>query len=357
MSEASTGERRFRVALTFPGQKRRRVAKLADCLAERFKKQRVLYDKYHEAELARRDLDLYLPNLYRTESDLVVVFLCPQYAEKKWCLLEWRAIRQFICGSESERIMFLSFGPPGDLTGLGIFQTDGYVDIQKYSPQYVADLIFARLDGLPAPSPPAPKVSTWVLVLTASLVVATGGAACMALRPSVFCEVLTEIGLRSPWCEGPIEAADIARLQGMESRQFALPPRLKGRGEAESQSWLIQNHSDRPVGVLIGKLAAGEPGSNGRPTAWEKIAIPADSQEEWSTGIEALDSSGVWALIVYDPVNPVKMIASPKPCRLLMTTTEVSQFKDIPALVLSINRGHAPPFLEISQNPLLPILE
>lgn len=49
----------------------------------------MLYDRYHEAEFARPDLDVYLPNLYATESELIVIFLCPDYAKKRWCKLEW----------------------------------------------------------------------------------------------------------------------------------------------------------------------------------------------------------------------------------------------------------------------------
>jgi len=57
--------RRFTVALSFPGEYRLFVSKVADLLAEKFSRPRILYDKYHEAEFARPNLDVHLPNLYR----------------------------------------------------------------------------------------------------------------------------------------------------------------------------------------------------------------------------------------------------------------------------------------------------
>lgn len=139
---------RFTIALSFPGERRNFVQQVADCLAETFGKQGVLYDEYHDAEFARLNLDVYLPTLYRMESELIVVFLCPEYSNKRWCKLEWRNIRQLIATVNSERIFFLSFGNPGDLTELGIMSGDGYIDIEykNLTPQLVVTLIMKRLE-------------------------------------------------------------------------------------------------------------------------------------------------------------------------------------------------------------------
>jgi len=362
VSTGTADTRRFRIALTFPGTKRSRVAGIAGCLAKRFPKEQLLYDKFHAAELARPELDVYLPELYRTQSDLIVVFLCPQYQEKKWCRLEWRAIRQLISsvGSESvgsERIMFLSFGPPGDLTGLGIYDSDGYVDIQNCSASYVAELICARLDGLPPPAAPSPTVSSWTMPIAAILALALGMVAFFAFRPSALCSVLAAIGISSSWFEVATEPSHIARLQELDSKEFVSPPVLLGRGESESQEWFIRNRSDRSVGLLVGKLEASERGGKSRPATWEKVQIHAHSQRDWSTGMEDTSSSGVWVVHAFDPDHPDKIISSPKPCRLLMTVAEEVIFKDYPALTLLIDRGHAPNRVEVSQEPLLPIRE
>jgi hypothetical protein len=66
MTKDSSGPRRFAIALSFPGEHRPFTADVAGRLASDFGKDRVLYDKYYEAEFARLDLDVYLPRLYRT---------------------------------------------------------------------------------------------------------------------------------------------------------------------------------------------------------------------------------------------------------------------------------------------------
>jgi hypothetical protein len=97
---------RFRVGLSFPGEYRGKTIKpMADCLAHQLSKPRVLYDRYYEAEFARTDLDVYLPNLYLNECDLVAVFLCNEYQNKDWCGLEWRAVRALIKRKQDDQIM------------------------------------------------------------------------------------------------------------------------------------------------------------------------------------------------------------------------------------------------------------
>ena len=121
------------------------MEKVAKHVATAFGEERVLYDKYHDAEFARLDLNVYLPALYRKDSELIVVFLCPEYAAKLWCRLEWRHISQLIATVDAKRIMFLSFGNPGDLSDFGILSGDGYIDILPLTPQTVADKILKRL--------------------------------------------------------------------------------------------------------------------------------------------------------------------------------------------------------------------
>jgi hypothetical protein len=356
VTDVASEERRFRVALTFPGEKRRHIGKVAECLAKQLGKDRVLYDKFHEAELARCELDLYLPKLYRNDSELVVVFLCRKYAQKRWCRLEWKAIRTLICTLDSARIMLLSFGPPGDITELGLDPTtDGYINIQSDPPEYVAELICARLNQVPAPARPAPKTPIWQKVFVVALLVALGTVAVAAFFPSIVCSGLAKLGLDLSVCDGPMEAGDIARLQGADALSFRLPPVLGNRSEDESQAWLIRNLSGQPVGVLIGKLESGEPGSKGLPRSWETVVIPTGSQREWSTGVETESSSGVWVLLAYDPTSPRKRAMSPELYRLLLTSTEVSQFEDVSAMTLSVARGTAPNLFEISQQPTLPV--
>src|SRR5436309_7632190 len=109
IDSAAMDSRRFAVALSFPGEKRDFVSKIADALAAKLGKERILYDKYHEAEFARPNLDVHLPNLYQKDSELIAIFLCDEYKKKRWCNLEWRSIRQLIATADEDRILFLSF--------------------------------------------------------------------------------------------------------------------------------------------------------------------------------------------------------------------------------------------------------
>ncbi len=145
MAVDSSNARRFVIALSFPGEQRKFMEQVAGHLATTFTKEWILYDKFHDAEFARLDLDIYLPALYWKESELIVIFLCPEYREKRWCGLEWRYIRQLIQTPDAQRIMFLSFGNPGDLSDLGFLTGDGYIDVLPLTPQTVAEKILKRL--------------------------------------------------------------------------------------------------------------------------------------------------------------------------------------------------------------------
>ena len=135
--------KRFRAALSFPGERRPFVSQVAEVLANRLERRRVLYDKYHEAEFARVDLDTHLQQAYHDESDLIAVFLCVEYNEKEWCGLEWRAIRDLIKMGNGGLIMPLRFD---DAKISGLFSNDGYVDIGSRPPDEIAALIMQRLE-------------------------------------------------------------------------------------------------------------------------------------------------------------------------------------------------------------------
>lgn len=85
---AGFGSRRFRVALSFPGERRPFVAAVADNLKLTLGNDAVFYDSDYVAELARPNLDLLLQRIYHDNSDLIVVFLGGDYAAKEWCGLE-----------------------------------------------------------------------------------------------------------------------------------------------------------------------------------------------------------------------------------------------------------------------------
>ena len=136
--------RRFKVALSFPGEKRDFVSKIAKSLSDRLGQNNVFYDKYYEPELARPNLDTVLQKVYHDNSDLVVVFLCQEYEQKEWCGLEWRAIRDLIKKRRDEDIMLMRFDG-SEISGL--YSIDGYIDLGERSPSEAVNLICRRLEN------------------------------------------------------------------------------------------------------------------------------------------------------------------------------------------------------------------
>lgn len=141
-------EMRFKVALSFPGEKREYVSAVAAEVKKRLGQGSVFYDKDFTAQLARPNLDTLLQRIYLNNSDLVVVFLCADYERKQWCGLEWRAIRTIMKNKNDHAIMFMRFDG-ADVTGS--MSIDGYVDLEEHSPVQAARMIVERvhLNDLP----------------------------------------------------------------------------------------------------------------------------------------------------------------------------------------------------------------
>src|ERR1017187_4416684 len=140
--EKPTKSKRFRVALSFPGEHRPRVEKIAEALAGDLTRERVLYDRWYAAEFARPNLNIHLADLYHDHSDLIAVFLCKEYKEKEWCGLELRAVLDLIKRRQDDRLMLLRLDD-ADIPGL--YSTDGYLDIRTMSDEAVAAAILKRL--------------------------------------------------------------------------------------------------------------------------------------------------------------------------------------------------------------------
>lgn len=134
--------RRFRIALSFAGEKRNFVAQIAATLAARFGEEQILYDKYHEAEFARRNLGIYLPELYHKQSDLVVVVICPDYSEKEWTGLEWAAIHDLLKARMDSEVMLCRFD---HAQVAGLYSSAGFVELDDKNPEQTVMLILQRL--------------------------------------------------------------------------------------------------------------------------------------------------------------------------------------------------------------------
>jgi hypothetical protein len=136
-------DKRFAVALSFAGETRSRVGPIAELLAQHLTKERVLYDKFHEAEFARPNLDTHLQGLYHNETELIVVVLCRHYDRKMWCGLEWRSIKDLLHHRREDSIMFLR---TDDATVTGVYPSDGYISLHDKKDAEIVTLILNRLE-------------------------------------------------------------------------------------------------------------------------------------------------------------------------------------------------------------------
>lgn len=137
---------KFKVALSFPGEKRAYVSGVVGALRPHLGPDSIFYDYDYQAQLARPNLDSLLQNVYRNQSELIVVFLCAEYAQKEWCGLEWRAIREIIKSKRDDQVMFVRFD---DCPVDGVLSIDGYVDANAFDPLDVARLVLERMATLP----------------------------------------------------------------------------------------------------------------------------------------------------------------------------------------------------------------
>ena len=133
---------RFKVAMSFPGEQRQYVSATVNALRPQLPADSIFYDYDYQAQLAKPNLDVLLQDIYRNQTDLIVIFLCEKYAEKQWCGLEWRAIRDLIKHKKYDQIMFVRFD---DAPIEGVLSLDGYIDARVHSPEKLAEFIRQRI--------------------------------------------------------------------------------------------------------------------------------------------------------------------------------------------------------------------
>jgi hypothetical protein len=135
-------DKRFKVALSFAGEKREFVREVACYLSEKFGSSRILYDKIYEVEFGKAKLKEYLANLYRSEAELIVAIICPNYPKKEWCRNEKDVICSLIKEGNIKMVMLSNFNGEvlEDLNGEG-----GYIPLDNSSAEDFAINILVRL--------------------------------------------------------------------------------------------------------------------------------------------------------------------------------------------------------------------
>lgn len=132
----------FDVAFSFPGEARQIVQEVIEHLEEKVSRNKIFYDNFYQAFLARPNLDAYLSHIYRSQSNLIVVFLSKDYERKPWPGLEFRIIREIIFNKEHSKVMYVRLDDePVD----GVLKTDGYIDARQYTTTEIASFIRQRM--------------------------------------------------------------------------------------------------------------------------------------------------------------------------------------------------------------------
>lgn len=132
----------FDVSLSFPGEVRPYIEAVAKQLVRMLGNNTVFYDNFYKSQLAIPNLDAALQDLYVNRSKLIVVFLSADYAEKKWCGIEYRAIREIINSKRDDMVMYVRFD---NATVQGVFSHDGYIDATTHTEIEVATMIQERV--------------------------------------------------------------------------------------------------------------------------------------------------------------------------------------------------------------------
>jgi len=136
---------KFEVALSFPGEIRNKVEQIAIELERKLGPNKYFYDFNYKAQLARPELGVFLQKIYAKQSRLVVVFFGGDYQKKDWCGIEFRAIRTLINERKRSSVMLIKID---DKPVEGINTNDGFIKLDEYSAEEIAELIRSRIESI-----------------------------------------------------------------------------------------------------------------------------------------------------------------------------------------------------------------
>lgn len=140
---------RFLVALTFSGNERDLMAKLAEALEAQLGRGTVYYDNWYRHYFVGHNADLQMQAIYGERAELIVLGISGSYASKEWPQVEFevvRSLRMRLGQSPDERdryrILPLRVGD-GDVPG--IWSNTVAVDARKEPLQSIVELVIDRL--------------------------------------------------------------------------------------------------------------------------------------------------------------------------------------------------------------------
>lgn len=133
-------EYKYDVALSFAGEDREYVDKVAKLLKE--KNVKVFYDKFEEAELWGKDLVTSFDTIYRKSARFCVPFISEHYKEKIWTRHEIRTSFARAIQSDEEYILPARFD---DTEIEGMRPTIGFIDLRRCTLEEFVNVILKKL--------------------------------------------------------------------------------------------------------------------------------------------------------------------------------------------------------------------
>src|SRR6516165_3308139 len=144
MSNSSSGKHKYHVALSFAGEDRNYVEKVAAQLTADGVS--VFYDKYEEVELWGKDLYTHLKEVYEKRAVFTVMFISEHYQNKLWTNHERKAAQaRAFEDSDKEYILPAFFDKAIEVPGLT--KTTGHISLANRSPEQFANLIVKKLSA------------------------------------------------------------------------------------------------------------------------------------------------------------------------------------------------------------------
>lgn len=134
--------KKYHVALSFAGEDRKYVDKVAKCLREEGVD--VFYDKFEDTKLWGKDLYTYLSDIYQNQAFYTVMFISEAYKDKLWTNHERRAAQAKAFSESREYILPAFFDTEVEVPG--VLKTTGYVNLSKLTPEECAAKIIDKLE-------------------------------------------------------------------------------------------------------------------------------------------------------------------------------------------------------------------
>jgi hypothetical protein len=133
-------EKKYDVALSFAGEQRDYVEKVAEALYK--KGVEVFYDDYEEIDMWGQNLVTHLEDVFMNKAASVVIFVSKEYAEKAYPRLEKDAAVSTAINLKTEYILPARFD---DTRIPGISPTLKYIDLRKITAEKFALKIVDKL--------------------------------------------------------------------------------------------------------------------------------------------------------------------------------------------------------------------